>query len=99
MMRTLYFVTLLMPMVSTMVVRGMSTMVVRVPTTLTSAERLGIIRLDEAAVPKTATKTAALNPEEVAALKEASVSMKPAWQADPAACPAELMNAFTKPMI
>ena len=43
-----------------------------------------------------ATKTAGLNPEEVAALKEASVSMKPAWQEDPAACPAELMNAFTK---
>ena len=91
MSRTLCFVTLIYPLAHVMLMP----MVMRAPTTLTSPERLGIIRLDEAA----ATKTAGLNPEEVAALKEASVSMKPAWQEDPAACPAELMNAFTKPMI
>tara|TARA_B100000787_G_scaffold152159_1_gene125601 strand:+ start:371 stop:661 length:291 start_codon:yes stop_codon:yes gene_type:complete len=96
MSRTLFFVTLLFANVAHALVL---TPMVRVPTTLTSAERFGTIRLevDEAAAP--ATKTSALKPEEVAALKEASVRMKPAWQADPAACPAELMNAFTKPMI
>ena len=92
MSRTLCFVTLTNPLAHALMLMPM---VMRAPTTLTSPERLGIIRLDEAA----ATKTAGLNPEEVAALKEASVSMKPAWQEDPAACPAELMNAFTKPMI
>ena len=91
MSRTLCFVTLLNPLAHALMLMPM---VMRAPTTLTSPERLGIIRLDGAA-----TKTAGLNPEEVAALKEASVSMKPAWQEDPAACPAELMNAFTKPMI
>ena len=90
MSRTLCFVTLIYPLAHALMLMPM---VMRAPTTLTSPERLGIIRLDEA------TKTAGLNPEEVAALKEASVSMKPAWQEDPAACPAELMNAFTKPMI